>query len=337
MPSYSAVQGIFSSPYTCLSSVAVGNPVYLSAADTVALCDGTNGAKMPCIGLVAAKPTTTTCIVQSAGEFPTTGLTAATVYYVGTGVLVTSTGGLAVIQQIGVAKDTTTLVITPSITVGGQSITGNLAVSGNLTVGGNVGFYGTGAQAQPANTVDPRHALVTLGLIASGGNGLSVARRVGLTTVKNADGTNLAAAASAAKFGLGVTIGTSELLSSEAAQNNTKTDTGIFEFVLPPEYIAAQNVTLTVNVQRVVAGGTTLTTSINAHIYKMADAGTMGADIGPNAAVVFTATVATDETFTITGTTLNPGDRLFISVVAIATEGGNTGTVVTQVNSIRLS
>lgn len=371
MPAYSAVQSIFSSTYSCLAGLAVGDPVYISAADTVAKCDGTDGGKMPCIGIVAAKPTTTTCVVQSAGEFTTTGLVAGSVYYVGAAGLTTSTVGLAVVQQIGMAKSTTVLVITPSVTVGGQNITGNLSVTANLTVGGTTAlndtvtildgknivasanvtgnvlggatdkwaFFGGTPAAQPANTVDARHALVTLGLIASGGNGIASASpvRVPLFDFRNNDYTVTDTTGGAGKFSLEGAVGTATFLQGEAAQNNTKTDIVLAEVVLPPDYIAAQDVTLTVNVQRVVAAGTTLTTKIDASAYLMADDGTAGADICATAEITFTETTGTDEAFTITGTTLTPGCRLLVKLTGTATEADNAGTVLVQINSVRVS
>jgi len=338
MAGSSAVLDVFSSVFSCSSGLAVGDIVYLSASDTVAKADGTDAGKMPALGIIVNKPTTTTCILQYGGELTTSGLTAGLTYYVSaTGSLTSNTAGLAVIQALGVAKDSTTLIMDVPTTVGGQSITGNLSVSGNLTVGGNSGFYGVSAQAQPANTVDARHALVTLGLIASGGDGLANAIRFLIAQGLNSDYTVLTATSAAGKFQLAGAVGTATNLLGEGAQNNTKTDIVLYEFVLPPDYIAAANVTLTANVQRVVAGGTTLTTTIDCETWKIADDGTAGSDICATAVTSFTNTTAGDKAFTITGTTLSPGDRLLFRLTGVATEADNAGTVKVQINSVRVS
>lgn len=338
MADISAVLDIFSSTYTCLSGLNVGDPVYLSAADTVLKADGTNGAKMPAIGIVVNKPTTTTCILQLGGELTVTGpLVAGTTYYVGSSGLTSSTAGLAVIQEMGIAKDTTTLImVVPSI-VGSQSITGNLAVSGNLSVAGHAGFFGTTAIAQPANTTGTRQALINLGLIASGGDGLFTPQRIALSdAMRNNDGTVMDATGGAGKFSISLVIGTSQTLLGEAAQNNTKTDNATTEIIIGGSYIAAQNLTLTLNAKHVEAGGTTLTNTVNAHLYRYADDGSQGADLISHAALAITGSNA-DYAFTVTGATLNPGDRVLLQIVSIATEGGNTGTTKNQINSIRLS
>jgi hypothetical protein len=116
MPFESAARELFGSPFTCPAPVAVGNAVYLSAANAVDLADGTNGSKMPAIGIVVSKPTTTSCIVQHAGECDSvSGLTPGSTYYAGVGgALVSSTVGLTVVQAIGKARDTGLLVMYPT-------------------------------------------------------------------------------------------------------------------------------------------------------------------------------------------------------------------------------
>src|SRR4029077_18113206 len=125
MPFISASQDLFSTVYTCLSSAAVGKAVYLSASDAVDDADGTDNTKMPAIGFINSKPTTTSCIVQYDGEVTgLSGLTAGTLYYFGaTGGLTSSTSGLTTIQTAGIAKDTTTLIMINTGT-GGQTFSG---------------------------------------------------------------------------------------------------------------------------------------------------------------------------------------------------------------------
>jgi hypothetical protein len=113
MPIQSVARDLFSTPFACLAGLAVGKCVYLSAGNTVAVADGNDVAKMPCIGIVVEKPTTITCIVQHGGECDAVaGLTAGQTYYVNaSGNLVNSPAGLAVPQALGFARDADTLVM----------------------------------------------------------------------------------------------------------------------------------------------------------------------------------------------------------------------------------
>jgi hypothetical protein len=54
--------------YSCPASVAVGDPVYEAGDLAVAGADAVDITKAPALGLVAAKPTATTCTVQQVGE-----------------------------------------------------------------------------------------------------------------------------------------------------------------------------------------------------------------------------------------------------------------------------
>jgi hypothetical protein len=162
-------------------------------------------------------------------------------------------------------------------------------------------------------------------------NGLGTIR-IPLVAGKNSDGSVLTASPASGKFGVSLTAGTSEALTSETAQSNTKTDVAYFETVLPPSYVAGQDITLTVNAK---VSGTLTTKTIAAAAYKVADAGTQGSTLIATAAQAMT-TSAADYAFTITGTTLSPGDRLGLLLTMVLTEAAaatQTGTV----NSLRLS
>lgn len=167
-------------------------------------------------------------------------------------------------------------------------------------------------------------------------NGLA-ATPLPLITGKNADGTTLAAAASSGKFGLASTPGTSEVLSGEAATNNTKTDSVVFEHVLPANYVAAQDVILTVDNRIIigtgVAGGTK---TLTATAYKKAADGTESANLIATAAATLTNNIVASA-FTITGTTLNPGDNIVIKLVAALQETGGTNPINAEIESVTLS
>lgn len=151
---------------------------------------------------------------------------------------------------------------------------------------------------------------------------------------KNSDGSAVAAAASAGKFGYAITLGTSLALVGEAANNNTKTDIAITEVVLPPNYIAGQDITVTVNGQYAGAGTLTVKT-VAVAAYRTADDGTEAASLVATAAQNLT-NAAAETAFVVTGATLHPGDRLALKLTMVLTETAASATTG-QVNSVRLS
>lgn len=159
--------------------------------------------------------------------------------------------------------------------------------------------------------------------------------RLPLLNGKNSDGSVVAAAAASGKFGATMTIGTSEVLLSEVANNNAKSDTVFYELSLPANYVAAQDLTLTVNGNYTIGGGTLSVKTLTATAYKMADAGTHGSNLIATAAATVPA-AAGDMAFVITGTTLSPGDRVGIKLVMALTETASSN-VTGQINSLRLS
>ena len=103
--------------YTNLpGAVALRDVVYISGADTVALADADDPAKVPAIGVVVAIIDPTNCRVQLQGEVGGFGgLVPNTDYY-----LDTAAGGItaappiapgSIVQKIGRARDATTLVV----------------------------------------------------------------------------------------------------------------------------------------------------------------------------------------------------------------------------------
>ena|SRR5258707_3871237 len=161
------------------------------------------------------------------------------------------------------------------------------------------------------------------------------ATQLPLLTGKNSDGTTLAASPAAGKFGLTLSAGTSEVLTSENANSNTKTDVVVFEHQLPRNYIAGQNITITANGLYTLGAGTVGTHTIGAAAYKCANAGTQGSTLVATAAASL-ATTAGDFNFVITGTTLNPLDRIMISLTIIIQDTG-ASNINAAINSVRLS
>lgn len=161
-------------------------------------------------------------------------------------------------------------------------------------------------------------------------------RMIPLISGCNGDYTALDATGSATLWKLAGTVGTATNLQTAAAQNNTKTGVGLWEFTVPSRYHDGDNINLAVNVQRNVSAGTTLTTTVDVEVWKLARDGTAGSDICATAAQTSTSTAAADKAFTITGASLAIGDRLLIRVTGSSAEAGNTGTCAVQLNSIRV-
>ena len=89
--------------------------MYLSGSNTVGLANATDATKLA-IGIVLSKSSSTQCVVQLEGENSSfSGLTIGVVYYLGltdgimTTVAPTSNGNI--VQKLGFAKNSTTLVI----------------------------------------------------------------------------------------------------------------------------------------------------------------------------------------------------------------------------------
>lgn len=123
--------------YACASDLAAGDWVYISASGTVAKADADDTSKLPCIGVIVSKPTSTTCVVQTTGQVTLSGLTAGSLYYLSaTAGAITTTAPSANAIPVGVAKTTTVLVIGNCLAGAGDlTIRGKANVATSLGVG----------------------------------------------------------------------------------------------------------------------------------------------------------------------------------------------------------
>lgn len=168
------------------------------------------------------------------------------------------------------------------------------------------------------------------GLNVQGASGLSFTD-VSLLDVRNTDGSALAAAASAGKFGASITLGTSMSLIGEAANLNTKTDDCIFEYTLPQSYVAGTNFNVNINI-KTTGAGTLTTKTAQLFAFRQAQAGTQGADMGSGTTQNIVSAGST-LVFPVTGTTLNPGDKIVFKLETVLTETGAVNTTA-NINSI---
>ena len=133
----------------------------------------------------------------------------------------------------------------------------------------------------------------------------------------------------------GLTMGTfgtnSPKLAGEAASGNSKTDKARFAFVLPPEYVAGESVTVRVRCKETV-GAATVSTTIDAEVYKSDKEAGISADLCATAAIDVT-TAFGNKDFDITSAALNPGDVLDIQLTGVTNDtGGAVGTILNITN-----
>ena len=222
-----------------------------------------------------------------------------------------------------------------------------------LTAGGAVTVSQTGFPG-PATPHIPLATIVT-----SGGNyahsdivdyrGLSivrplqheqslVSRPIPLSGCRNEDGGILDAVGGVGKLRLqGIAWNGGSLKAvGQSAQNNTKTDTLVAEYVLPESYLAGQDVQLCLSAGCTVAGGTAVTAKIDAQAYKLDPAGLAGADLCATNEQTLPVGSPGSPSFVITPASLAPGDKLAFLVRTTVSEGGNTGSAAAYVAAVNV-
>jgi hypothetical protein len=177
-------------------------------------------------------------------------------------------------------------------------------------------------------------AALPLASQALGADGIPTVQ-IPLLSARASTGAGLGAAAAAGVFGYSITAGTSFGLVSEAANANAKTDVAILEVVVPAGFTAGQNLAVVVNTTIIIGGGTLSVKTIGLNAYRTLPNGTQGADICATAAITIPANTATDNTFTLTGATLQPGDRIVLKLTLALTETAASAVTAT-INSVRI-
>ena len=167
-----------------------------------------------------------------------------------------------------------------------------------------------------------------------GTSGLAGPQRLSLTETYTSAGVAITATPGSGTFGISLTAGTSLAIVTQAANSTTVTATALWEYTLPSTYVAGTNITVKVNTNYTLGGGTVGTHTLAMAAYLCADAGTMGSTIIATSAQTVAA-AAGDTTFTITGTTLTSGARIVMTGVLVIqdTAGSN---ITAQINSVRL-
>ena len=115
---------------TCQTSDLVGNCVHVAGPDTggiyqVTTADPSDYSKMPAIGVIESKQSSTECLVRVLGEVLAlyTSLTPGSTLFVGPGGLLSAappvpiTGGYAFVQGMGVSLSSTAILLVPSFSM----------------------------------------------------------------------------------------------------------------------------------------------------------------------------------------------------------------------------
>ena len=161
----------------------------------------------------------------------------------------------------------------------------------------------------------------------------SLARyQIPLMSWRNDDGTILDATGGVGKWKIvhaGWGTGTLELKGSQDSQQSAPlTYTMQREVVLPPEYVDGADIELNIQAKYSCedpASCPPILNTIDAEVYELTDAGTVGADLNGDAVEDLTDSFADTAGFTIDGSGLVAGDRLMVMIRAAITAGFHVG------------
>lgn len=157
----------------------------------------------------------------------------------------------------------------------------------------------------------------------------SPTRYLALTSAKSDLGVPLTATAGTPSGAVGVkrTAGTSLTLDGEATSGSAKTDVALFEFDLPDSYVAGTNIPVIVN-GNYTGGGTVTAAACTFAVAMYTETNGVEAALTVSAAQQMSGTAA-NYTFTVTGTSLVPGQHVAIEVTVLVTSasGANTGHI----------
>jgi hypothetical protein len=150
-------------------------------------------------------------------------------------------------------------------------------------------------------------------------------------SVVAADGAALTAAETAGTFD--ITVGTNTIvINGEVTDNETEVSIAYFQFILPPEYVPAGDVTIRLPSALIKAGVPTDNGStLDVAVYEQSDAGAVGSDLSTTTAAATFAALDTwyNKDFVITAAGLVAGDVLNFKITAsvIDSEAG-AGTII---------
>lgn len=155
--------------------------------------------------------------------------------------------------------------------------------------------------------------------------------------VHDAMGTNIGTAGNDDLGLLSGTIGTAGtyLTSGDLKSAGATTRYARVQVPLPPEYYAAETVTVRLYTDMTAAADASAT--VDVQCYEMSkSAGTVGSDLCTTAATDCNSTTAAAKDFTITSTGLSPGDILDIRIAATVTDAAGVADVSVYIYQVAL-
>ena len=166
-----------------------------------------------------------------------------------------------------------------------------------------------------------------------------VAYPIPFQSLRNGDATVMDATGGAGKFSInsgGWGSGTMSIRSEAVGPGGTKTDTLMFDFTLPPEYVSAGDVRLVLNAQEndEAMGGTEL----SAEVYKSDGSGGAGADLYNAFDNTNITTSWQTCTAVVTATGLVAGDtlRVFVRLTVVDAGGGGGDGAQAEIDGMEL-
>lgn len=149
--------------------------------------------------------------------------------------------------------------------------------------------------------------------------------------------TNLPAAGANDDLGLvtGTLASTAPTLQSGDSKATTTTRYARFQIPLPQEYTAGGSVLI-----RIKCGMTTTvsdtTATVDVQAYRVVRDGTVGSDLCATAATTINSLTHADREFTITPTTLSPGELLDVRVAIAIVDGATATAVIGTIDAVEL-
>ncbi len=223
----------------------------------------------------------------------------------------------------------------------GDPLNGDAGTGAFTTSSGAGPFAGWAAETSSGDTIhmtlESRDASTTTLRSALGQDDASV-YNVPLDQMKtHATLALLGASAGTPSGDCGMTPGTygsaSPVIIGESASGNSKSDAFRFLFALPVEYVAGETVTL--RVHSMITGNVNVAQTVDASAYKVDGAAGIGSDLVSTSAIALTTSFA-DHDFTITPTTLGPGDILDIQITLAANDTGASNNKLCKVGAVQM-
>ena len=165
---------------------------------------------------------------------------------------------------------------------------------------------------------------------------------VPLTSMKNTDGSTIAAGSAGVSGGFSVNVASHvETLVGQTADSATKTSVARFRYALPDNYVAGGTITFTIATKLISVTGTGVTNNgsdCDLSAYKQAH-GAVGSDlVTTNAATYAALDTWYDKAFTVDPTGLVAGDVLSFEITlrAIESNAGN-GTLQSAIGEVSIA